>query len=266
MSDSEVLDLALRLWPQARDRGAVDDPADLDRLLEAQGLPGAPGYECGLRNTFACFPPGMEAGFVLPTGERPAGDEEARFIAHVVVTRTLLGAGLSIDARVTGAMCEAYALSWTARGGGNYHRSPLGLATALWLVALDPLSDSDRPLPIDWSAECFRDDERWDPDYLLFSHYDMQERALDWAMYVSHRLGRHEGVSIWTIVEPLLRLEQDGRARMALGQFASAEDVAGERAPAAAMLERARIASLLRAYMQQGGGGNGNGGRPGIIR
>ena len=37
MSTSPVLDLAIRLWPQVRDRGAVDDPNDLDTLLAAQG-------------------------------------------------------------------------------------------------------------------------------------------------------------------------------------------------------------------------------------
>lgn len=39
---SPVLELAIRLWPQVRDRGAVDDPSDLDTLLASQGQPGAP--------------------------------------------------------------------------------------------------------------------------------------------------------------------------------------------------------------------------------
>ena len=250
---SEVLALAMRLWPQARDRGSVDDPADLDRLLEAQGLPGAPGQDCGLRHTFACFPPDAEAALTLPTGEQPASDESARFTAHLLVTRTLLAAGLSIDERVTGAMCDAYALSWLMRDGGlleeRGHRAPLALAVSVWLVALDPLSLSDRPLPIDWSAECFRQHDYWDPEYRLFSHYDIRERALDWAMYVSADAQRHAGVSVWTIVEPLLRLEQDSRVRMALGQFAEAADAGGEHAPAAAMLERNRISGMLREHL-----------------
>jgi hypothetical protein len=251
MSDSEVLDIALRLWPQARDSGTVNDPSELDRLLEAQGLPGAPGYEGGVRSTFACFGPDEEATFALPTGERPATDEAARFIAHVLVTRTLLAVGLSIDERVDGAMTSAYALSFTTSGGGYYHQTPLALATTLWLVALDPMSASDRPLAIDWSAEHYQRDW-WDPDDRLFSHYDVRERALDWAAYVSYDTSRHRGCSIWTIVEPLLRLEQDTRARLALAQFSGAAD-AGERAGAAAMLERNRVAGLLRGYLGQTG-------------
>ena len=254
-ADGDLLDLALRLWPQARDHGAVDDPGDLDLLLEAQGQPGAPGYDCGQRSTFSCFPPDVEAAFSLPTGERPDADGSARFLAHLLVTRTLLAAGLSIDERVTGAMCDAYARSWTTTGGGHHYQAPLALAVSLWLVALDPLTASDRPLPIDWSAECFREHDHWDPDYLLFSHYDIRERALDWAMYVSAAPQRHAGVSVWTIVEPLLRLEHDSRVGMALGQFGEATDAGGERAPAAAMLERNRIAGLLRDYMAQRGGG-----------
>ncbi len=260
-ADADLLDLALRLWPQARDRGAIDNPRDLDRLLEAQGRAGAPGHDCGQRYTFACFPPEVEAAFALPTGERPDSDDSARFIAHLLVTRTLLAAGLSIDERVTGAMSDAYARSWTTIGGGHHHQTPLALAVSLWLVALDPLTASDRPLPIDWSAECFRQHDYWDPDYLLFSHYDIRERALDWAMYVSGDPQRHPGVSVWTIVEPLLRLEHDSRVGMTLGQFAEAADAGGERAPAAAMLERNRIAGLLRDHMAQGSGG-----APGAIR
>ncbi len=251
MPDSEILDLALRLWPQARDQGTVAGPADLDRLLEAQGLPGAPGYECGIRSTFACFAPDEEAAFALPTGERPASDEEGRFLAHVLVTRTLLAVGLAIDERADGAMTSAHALSWTTTGGGNYHQTPLALATSLWLVALDPLSTSDRPLAIDWSAACYQRDW-WDPEDRLFSHYDVRERALDWAAYVSYEPPRRRGCSIWTVVEPLLRLEQDTRARLALAQLSASADT-GETAPAAAMLERSRIAGLLRAYFGQSG-------------
>lgn len=245
MASNEILDLALRLWPQARDQGTVIDPNDLDRLLAAQGLPGAPGYEGGVRSTFACFGPDEVATFTLPTGEQPPSDEAARFLAHVLVTRTLLGVGLSIDERVEGAMTSAYALSWMAIVGG-YHQPPLALAATLWLVALDPLSTSDRPLAIDWSAPLYQGGW-WDPDDRLFSHYDVRERALDWAAYVSYDTSRLQGCSIWTLVEPLLRLERDDRARLALSQLASASD-AGEQAGAAAMLERNRVANLLRAY------------------
>ena len=70
MSERGLVELALRLWPQACEDSRVDDPADLDRLLDAIGQPGAPGYEGGLRNTFACFGPDEAAEVVLPSGER----------------------------------------------------------------------------------------------------------------------------------------------------------------------------------------------------
>jgi hypothetical protein len=250
MSDSAILDLAQRLWPSVRDTGAVADPEDLDRLLASQGLPGALGYDCGLRSTFACFAPEQDAGaFALPTGERPASDAEGRFIAHVLVTRVLLGAGLGIDPRVSAALCAAHALSWAA-GGEDYAQTPLALATALWLPALDPDSASDRPLQIDWSAACFEDTSRWDPEYRLFSHYDIRERALDWAVYASARPERRSGVSMFTLAEPLLRMARDARAASALAQLADAADPASTApVPAAAMLERRRISEALRAQL-----------------
>jgi hypothetical protein len=252
MSESAILDLALRLWPSARDHGTVADPGDLDVLLDAQGLPGAPGYEGGLRYTFACFAPDVPAQFALPTGEQPADGASARFIAHLLVTRTLLAVGLGIDERVARAVAEAHVLSWVTVGAG-YHQTPLALATSMWLVALDPDSGSDRPLPIDWSAACFAEWGWWDPDDRLHSHYDVRERALDWATYVSFDGARHMGVSRWTMVEPLLRLERDTRARLALAQLSAADDV-GDRAPAMAMLERNRVSGMLRAFFAGGGG------------
>ena len=99
----------------------------------------------------------------LPTNARVCPD---------IVTRSLLAAGLGVDARVSQAMGTVHAFTWTTEGGGHYHTTPLALAALLWLVALDPLADDDRPLPIDWSAGCFERDW-WDPDYRLFSHYDV---------------------------------------------------------------------------------------------
>lgn len=248
----DILKLALRLWPQARDSGAVDDPDSLDVLLAALGQPGAPGYEGGVTGTFAAFGPDEEASFVLPTGERPGGDAEGRLLAHVLVARTLLAAGLHIDRRVQQAIGHAYALTWCvrARPEAAYEASPVVLASTLWLVALDPLRKSDRPIPIDWSAPLYQDGERWDTDYRLFSHYDIRERALDWVMYASIDPARHAGVSMWTIVEPLLRLSDD-RAYQALAGFAEASDTQVENLPAAAMLERGRIEGLLRAFSAQ---------------
>ncbi|MDA0365712.1 MAG: hypothetical protein O3B31_04585 [Chloroflexi bacterium] len=249
MSDRPILDLALRLWPGVRDSGAVEDPTDLDTLLDAQGRPGAVGYELGVRGTFACFPVDQPATLTLATGETVASDAEARFIAHLLVTRTLLGAGMHVDERVTAAICDAYALSWTAKSGAPYSQTPLALAVSLWLIALDPLSDSDRPLPIDWSPAGYHDPARWDLAYRLFSHYDIRERATDWAAYVSAEPGRHDGCSTFAIIEPLLRMASDARARIALAQLSEA-DGGGGRAPAAAMLERGRIAALLQAFVR----------------
>ena len=246
---SEVLRLALQLWPQVRDRGAVDDPTALDTLLRALGQPGAPGYDGGVRGTFACFAPAEDAtDFVLPAGERPQTDTEGRLLGHVLVTRTLLGAGLHVDRRVLQAVGDACAMTWCIRGG--YDASPLTLATSLWLIALDPLLKSDRPLPIDWTHALYQDPERWDTDYRLFSHYDIRERALDWVVYASIDRARHDGCSIWSIVEPLLRLDDD-RAFTALAGLAESSDTAIEDLPAAAMLERGRIEGLLRAFVAQ---------------
>lgn len=246
---SDVLALSQRLWPQVRDHGAAEDPAALDTLIETLGQPGAPGFEGGELHAFAAFLPSEDASdFTLPTGERPRDDGDGRLISHILVTRTLLGAGLHVDRRVQQAMGAAYAQTWCVRGG--YTASPLALATSLWLVALDPLGKSDRPIPIDWEPALYQDPEHWDTDYRLFSHYDIRERALDWVVYASLDPARHEGVSIWSIVEPLLRLEDD-RAYSALAGFAEASDVAVETTGAAAMLERGRIEGLLRGFIAQ---------------
>ena len=262
--DSSILDTALRLWRAARDSAAVDDPGDLDTLLAAQGQPGAPGYDCGVTTTFACFPPGVEATLTLPTGEASASDEEARMIGHIVVTRTLIAAGLGLDARVAQAMSTAHALTWTTEGGGHYHTTPLALSVALWLVALDPQADDDRPLPIDWSASCFERDW-WDPHYRLFSHYDVHERALDWAARVAVDPSRHEGCSGWTIAEPLLRLGGDTRVGIALPLLASGAQAQPPDAtplPAVASLERGRIALLVQGHQQSMEAGGSGGARP----
>ncbi len=247
-STSEALALALRLWPQARDNGAVDDPTQLDALLATLGKPGAPGLDGGVTGTFAAFAPEQEALFTLPTGERPASDAEGRLLAHILISRTLQAAGLHVDRRVQRAIGHAYAVTWCVRGA--YEASPLVLASTLWLVALDPLRKSDRPLPIEWEPALYQDPERWDTDYRLFSHYDIRERALDWVMYASIDRSRHAGCSMWTIVEPLLRLADD-RAFQALAGFAEASDTEEEDLPALAVLERGRIEGLLRAFSAQ---------------
>jgi hypothetical protein len=249
---SDTLALALRLWPTVRDGQPVEDPTDLDRLLATQGQPGAAYLDGGVQHTFAAFTPGVDAEVTLPTGEQSQSDAEARFLAHLIVTRTLLAAGLHVDPRVVAAMSDAYALTWTVIGG-EYVQSPLALATSLWLVALDPAGASDRPLPIDWSPEAFQDPAHWDLEYRLFSHYDIRERALDWAVFAASHPERREGVSSFALVEPLLRLTDDARAATALA--AVEESGGGEDTPAAAaaMLERGRIAALLQAYISSTG-------------
>lgn len=242
----------MRLWPEVRDAGRVDDPSDLDTLLATQGQPGAMGHDCGLQYTFACFPPDIEARLRLPTGELTTSDAEARFIGHLLVTRVLLGAGLAVDARVIGAMHEAYAWSWTTVGEQHRHQTPLVLAVSLWLIAFDPQADSDRPLPIDWSARCFEERDWWDPDYRLFSHYDIREQALDWSTYVAYGPDRHPGCSPWAIVEPLLCMQGDSRISIVLSQLVGADSSSASQAeqiPAAAAIERGRIAALLHAFI-----------------
>ncbi len=257
VSESPVLDLALQLWPGVRDGAPVGDPGALDTLLAAQGQPGAPGHDCGLTSTFACFGPDEDAALTLPSGERSRSDDEARFLGHLLVTRTLIAAGLVIDERVARASSAAHALSWTTEGGAPYHQTPLALAVSLWLIALDPQARSDNPLPIDWSPACFERDW-WDHEYRLFSHYDVRERALDWCAYASIDPTRHAGSAAWTICEPLLRMEGDSRARMALPQLAAhaavsasgAGDAEGEPLPAAAAIERGRVALLVQGYLE----------------
>lgn len=248
MSTSPNLDLALRLWPQVRDSGTVDDPAFLDALLASQGKPGAAGYEGGILGTFACFQPDEVAAFTLPSGEQTRDDQDARLLAHILVTRVLLGAGLHVDGRVQRALADAHATIWTPRG--VLQPSSLVLATSLWLIALDPLQISDQPLAIDWTAEAYQDTERWDLEYRLFSHYDIHQRALDWVAYASAAPGRIPGCSAWTVVEPLLRFD-DQRAQIALGQFATLAARGEDEAPvpAAAVLDRARVEALLRAHL-----------------
>ena len=257
VSESPVLHLALQLWPGVRDGVPVSDPGALDTLLAAQGRPGAPGHDCGLTSTFACFGPDEAAALTLPSGERSRSDDEARFLGHLLVTRTLIAAGLVIDERVARASSAAHALSWTTEGGAPYHQTPLALAVSLWLIALDPQARSDNPLPIDWSPACFERDW-WDHEYRLFSHYDVRERALDWCAYASIDPARHEGCAAWTICEPLLRMEGDSRARMALPQLAAHAAVSasgagaaeGEPLPAAAAIERGRVALLVQGYLE----------------
>jgi hypothetical protein len=57
---------------------------------------------------------------------------------------------------------------------------------------------------------------------------------------------------VWTVVEPLLRMENDWRTAQTLGQLSEVAGSGSEQAPAAAMLERNRVANLLRAHLASG--------------
>ena len=252
-ANSGMLDLALRLWPTVRDGQPAEDATDLDRLLATQGQPGAAYLEGGVQHTFAAFAADASAELTLPTGEQSQSDQEARFLGHLLITRTLLAAGLHVDPRVVAAMSDAYALTWTVIGG-DYVQSPLALATSLWLVALDPAGASDRPLPIDWTPALFQDPDRWDLEYRLFSHYDVRGRALDWAVSAAGHPAQREGVSSFLLVEPLLRLTADARAATALASVEESGGATDTPAAAAAMLERGRIAMLLQGYVSSAGG------------
>lgn len=248
MKDTETIELALRLWPEARDSGYVSDPTTLDILLQTLGNKGALGYECGLRTTFS---PSSQsdnlAPILLPTGEKTPTDElNTKLIANILITRTLIAAGLHVDERVIRSMADTYAFCWAPKGNAVI-ASPLARACSLWLIALDPSSASDKPLPVSWDAECFNNPEIWDTDYRLISHYDVRERAMDWAVFVSGDTARRDGCSRWTIIEPLLRLKDDSRTRIALSAYAESEDAVEINASAASMLERGRIANLLNA-------------------
>ena len=248
MEDKEIIELTLQLWPEARDSGHVSDPTMLDILLQTLGTKGALGYECGLRTTFSPLSQNDNlTTILLPTGEQTSTDElSTKIIANILITRTLLAAGLHVDERIIRSMADTYAFCWATKGDAIVV-SPLARACSLWLIALDPSSASDKPLPVSWDAECFNNPQIWDTDYRLISHYDVRERAMDWVVFASGNAARRDGCSRWTIIEPLLRLKDDSRTRIALSAYAESEDAVETNASAALMLERGRISNLLNA-------------------
>ena len=235
------VDLALEIWPGLRDGNNLEDLSDLDILLESQGIPTAYGSSEGISATFGGFTESVSQAVTLPTGETTSSLEEAQLLCHMVVTRTLMSAGLVVDRRVQEAMGQAYANTWCVKG--DYTTTPLVLSASLWLVALDPQNHSDTPLPIDWTAPIYENSLVWDTEYRLFSHYDIKERALDWAVHVSHDNERHQGCSRWNIIEPLLRIE-DERAGLAVTNFLNQLEEDTENISARYIIERSRIAKL----------------------
>ena len=235
------VDVALEIWPGLRDGNNLEDISDLDILLESQGIPTAYGSSEGISATFGGFTESVLPAVTLPTGETTSSLEEAQLLCHIIVTRTLMSAGLLVDRRVQEAMGQAYANTWCVKG--DYNTTPLVLSASLWLIALDSQNHSDTPLLIDWTASLYENSLIWDTDYRLFSHYDIKERALDWAIHVSHENERHRGCSRWNIIEPLLRID-DERADLAVTNFLNQLDEGGENISARYIIERSRIAKL----------------------
>ncbi len=235
------IDVALEIWPDLRDGNNLQDLSHLDILLGSLGIPTAYGSSEGISTTFGGFTESASPTVTLPTGETTTSLEEAKLLCHIVVTRTLMSAGLDVDRRVQEAMGQAYANTWCVKG--DYKTTPLVLSASLWLIALDSQSHSDTPLPIDWSASIYENSLFWDTEYRLFSHYDIKERALDWVVHVSHENERHQGCSRWNIIEPLLRIE-DERADLAVTNFLNQLEEDAENISARYIIERSRIAKL----------------------
>ena len=231
-------------WNQLRDTGSLNDTSILDILLSRIGMEGSPGYDCGIRSTFSVFPPNIDAELILPTGEKSESDEDARFIAHILALRLFLGAGLGFESRIVDAIANTYGLSWTKKIGGNYECSKVALANSIWLIALDPKPESDIPLDIDWSLPCFQNEHLWDKNYNLFSRYDIKERMLDWLVYMSADEKKLVEISIFSFLEPIIRMKYDSRVKMILSKFSKFEDYHHSNS-AVILMEKKRILNLL---------------------
>jgi len=237
-----IIEKVFDIWPSIRDGQAISDISVLDHLLNLLSERNAFGVEQGINNTFSGFTNEDDQSIVLLSGESTHTPDEAKLLAHILITRLLVGAGLHVDRRIQGALGDAYANTWCVRG--EYSTTPLVLAHSLWLIALDPQNHSDIPLAINWEPTYYQNSEVWDLDYRLFSHYDVKERALDWAAYVSHSSERYSGCSRWNIIEPLIRIN-DERAHLAIKQLSDSIDPETEGIGVAEILERSRISRLL---------------------
>ena len=237
-----TIEIIFDIWPSLRDGHEIRDMAVLDHLLSLFGGENAFEAARGLNSTFSGFTNDDNQQISLPTGESTCTPDEAKLLAHILITRLLIGAGLHVDRRVQGALGDAYANTWCVKG--EYRTTPLVLAHSLWLIALDPQNHSDTPLAIDWEPIYYQDSDGWDLNYRLFSHYDVKERALDWAVHVSQSPDRYVGCSRWNIVEPLIRIN-DERAHLAIKGLSDTIDIEIEGIGAAEILERSRISALL---------------------
>lgn len=237
-----TIEIVLDTWPSIRDGQVSNDISLLDQLLSLFGEKNAFGVEQGIDSTFSGFADEDNQRIVLPSGEFTSTPNEAKLLAHILITRLLVAAGLHVDRRVQGALGDAYANTWCVKG--EYITTPLVLAHSLWLIALDPQNHSDIPLAINWDPTYYQNSGAWNLGYRLFSHYDVKERALDWAVHVSQSPDRYVGCSRWNIVEPLIRIN-DERAHLAIKQLSDTVDKEIEGIGAAEILERSRIFGLL---------------------
>tara|TARA_Y100001970_G_C14249673_1_gene870854 strand:- start:3138 stop:3887 length:750 start_codon:yes stop_codon:yes gene_type:complete len=244
MENTALIDSMQSAWVEVRDTGSLSDVAILDQLLQRIGQEGAPGYECGVLDTFSIFDKNEDAKIILSTGEETTSDTEARFIGNLLAIRLFLAAGFIFDAKIISALASTYGLSWTKKIGGNYGHSSLSLSISLWLIALDPKPESDEPFNINWELECFQNNELWDLDYNLFSRYDIKERMLDWCIYAVNNEDTMRGISIFTILEPLLQLRNDSRAKIVIDKFSDLNDH-HESKSASTLIEKKRISDLI---------------------
>lgn len=85
-------------------------------------------------------------------------------------------------------------------------------------------------------------------DYNLFSHYDIKERMLDWCIYAINNDDIIQDISIFTILEPLLHLQNDSRAKIVIDKFSDLNDH-HESKSASAMIEKKRISDLVSSLI-----------------
>ena len=244
MENTALIHSMQSAWTEVRDTGSLSDLGILDQLLQRIGKDGAPGYECGIFDTFSIFDKNEDAKIFLSTGEETSSDTEARFIGNLLAIRLFLAAGFMFDAKIISALASTYGLSWTKKIGGNYGHSSLSLAISLWLIALDPKPESDEPFNINWELQCFQNNVFWDLDYNLFSHYDIKERMLDWCIYAINNEDTIRDISIFTILEPLLHLQNDSRAKIVIDKFSDLNDHYASK-NASTLIEKKRIADLV---------------------
>jgi hypothetical protein len=244
MQNIELINSIQSSWVQLRDKGALDDLEILDILMGKIGLAGSPGYDCGIRDTFSIFSIDDDAKIFLPTGELTKSDEEARFIANILAIRLFLAAGFGFEAKIINALASTYAMSWAKKSGNNYGHSALTLAMSIWLIALEPKPESDEPFPINWDIPCFDNPEIWNFEFNLHSRYDIRERILDWCILIVNNTTLINDVSIFTILEPILYMKNDFRAKLFLDKFSELQDH-HESSTASTLMEKKRIVDLI---------------------